>query len=454
MFEQEYRAEMNRVELSRGRMKKISDAMVEKRSLARPGRRLGRALLVAAAICAVLTASVLALSPGLRERLAQALGRFGPYSQTVAGAAATDQDYEITAVSAVTDQFRLRIYLEVKDLTGERIVDEHNRIWCRVVRKWPSENQIIGEITPSGSCISYDPETHTALFELGLTGYCQSAAQEELELSVLSILPRVYDFEGTQPLSREQIAEETLETITLDNGRTVVAPDQNPAPLAGVDPELAELSSMGFCPDGRLYVLFRLADGADLGESGALTTAFVDGVFPQEEGGAELDGFEFEWAGRTYSGLSFHVGPEDRNRLTFMSGYGRVSLGEVVRGNWVLSFQVENMPSLELTLTGGGDERLPDCLTLSPLGAVLSGDAQVQYRGNSRFAVKMEDGTYFESVQRAAAVVGETGETCLGNWDFAEPLELGQAVAVELGEWYISLRGEDAGTVYPIDQHP
>lgn len=95
-----------------------------------------RLLAAAVLVCGALTTSALALSPTLRDYLAQALGSFTSYSQEPEGAVAVDQDVEIRVVSAVTDQYRMKIYVEAQDLTGEYFTDDRIRIWWEVPREW------------------------------------------------------------------------------------------------------------------------------------------------------------------------------------------------------------------------------------------------------------------------------------------------------------------------------
>ena len=91
------------------------------------GRELRSVCCWQALACGVLTVSVLALSPALREYLTQALGSFTPYSQELSGAT-VDQKVKVRVVSAVTDRYRVKLYVELTDLTGERIVDENTRL--------------------------------------------------------------------------------------------------------------------------------------------------------------------------------------------------------------------------------------------------------------------------------------------------------------------------------------
>lgn len=140
------------------------------------------------------------------------------------------------------------------------MTDGEIRLVCRIGRETQT-------LTTHGRCVGYDPDSHTALFEVSEFWEEASGLEEELTLEVISMWPRYYSF-GGEPLPLEEVTGRTLDCMTLENGQVVVAPGQTPAPLEGF--EWAELSSMGFAEDGTFQVLFRLAEGADPEESDIL----------------------------------------------------------------------------------------------------------------------------------------------------------------------------------------
>ena len=75
-------------------------------------RRPLRTGLMAAAICAALAVTAVAVSPPLRETLIQFLGSFEPYAQEVEGVSATDQGIELRVVRvlAYKHTWRRRIW--------------------------------------------------------------------------------------------------------------------------------------------------------------------------------------------------------------------------------------------------------------------------------------------------------------------------------------------------------
>lgn len=116
---------MEQIELSPDQREHLVRAMLQEQPRRKRKRAPVRLLLAAALACGVLTISVLALSPALREYLTQALGSFAPYSQELSGATAVDQKVKVRVVSAVTDRYRVKLYVELTDLTG-------NGLWTRI----------------------------------------------------------------------------------------------------------------------------------------------------------------------------------------------------------------------------------------------------------------------------------------------------------------------------------
>lgn len=86
MTGQKYRRAMEQIELSPDQREHLVRAMLQEQPRRKRKRAPVRLLLAAALACGVLTISVLALSPALREYLTQALGSFAPYSQELSGA--------------------------------------------------------------------------------------------------------------------------------------------------------------------------------------------------------------------------------------------------------------------------------------------------------------------------------------------------------------------------------
>lgn len=266
------------------------------------------------------------------------MGGFAPYSLEIDRSSAVDQDFEITVLSAVTDRYRLKLYVQLQDLTGERMLDENTRIWCKVQRDTGEENVL-------SDCVAFDPDTHTALFEINEEREEPSDLQEDIRFWVGYVWPQVYEFATSEPLPKELISKEVLDSMTLDDGQVVLKPGQTPAPLSGFDK--ASLSSMGFAADGTFQVLVQLADGGLLEsmqgrrESLLLTNLYLDGA-PN----TDSEDIRFELDGNSYMGISFpNVSPEDLDQLTLSDAYGTVLMSEPIFGEWEVPFQVEKLSS-------------------------------------------------------------------------------------------------------------
>ena len=141
-------AELAPVRLTASRKAAILAASSEV-GTSRRGGRPWRVGLTAAALCAALVMTAVAASPSLREALAHMLGGFEPYAQEVEGASVMDQGIQMTVLSAVADSEDGRVYLELRDLEGDRL----------------TEFTLLDERATTGY---YDPEERTLLVELRL----------------------------------------------------------------------------------------------------------------------------------------------------------------------------------------------------------------------------------------------------------------------------------------------
>ena len=144
-------------------------------------RKLGavRVALIAAAACLLLAGTALAASPELRGMLADALGGFAPYAHEQEGEAYVIDGIEFKVVSALADDFTVRVYVEARDLEGDRLrklkLNEFGSVYGAVVI--PAEDT--GAVTGSscgGECLAYDSQTKTAL--LAITSWGQVMADD------------------------------------------------------------------------------------------------------------------------------------------------------------------------------------------------------------------------------------------------------------------------------------
>lgn len=158
---EDYRREMDKIGPSDAQLARLKTALSARRKTRRWPLR---AALIAAATCAALAVSVVAASPDLRARLADLLGAFAPYAQTVEGASYVSDGIEITVVSAMADGAFVKVYAEARDCEGDRL--DTNSIVCGSIER---EDGYTGEgltRSVSGSkCLGFEESTGTLLLE-------------------------------------------------------------------------------------------------------------------------------------------------------------------------------------------------------------------------------------------------------------------------------------------------
>lgn len=301
-------------------------------------RRPLRTGLMAAAICAALAVTAVAVSPPLRETLIQFLGSFEPYAQEVEGLSATDQGIELRVVRVLADKNGGTAYLEAEDLVGERL---HESAALESYRD---------------PCIAYDAEADTVLFALALDDIapCQMQTGDVYTVEFSRVLPAVEPFFA--PLPWELLTGERLDTLTVatekyisgerrEETRTVLVPGQTPAELGT---ELCSLSSMGFDQDGAFHIQLRLADGVG-GEYGYLQTGM-----PQVEWEVGAIGeihTTFQWEGISYYDIRFRtLTAEHFGQFRIDHIWGELTMGQPIEGEWTLSFPLELLQERTIAL--------------------------------------------------------------------------------------------------------
>lgn len=174
---------------------------------ARRGLGAAKIALIAAAACVLLVGTALAASPGLRELLSAALGGFEPYAQEQDGQAYEMDGLEVRVLSAMADQDTIRVYVQLKDLEGDRLSDHINAMGLvDVPAPPPTDASGVRGNTFGARCLGYDGEAKTALMVCTTWG----RVYEDLSDAEL-ILFHVYD---TQTL--EDISIDTTLHIPLD----------------------------------------------------------------------------------------------------------------------------------------------------------------------------------------------------------------------------------------------
>ena len=139
-----------------------------------------KAALIAAAACLLLVGTALAASPELRGMLAEALGGFAPYAHEQTGDVYVIDGIEFKVVSALADDFTVRIYVEARDLEGDRLSKlDLNKFGSAFGGVVIPEQDTGGDISASVGgcmCLAYNEETKTAL--LAITSWGQVMADD------------------------------------------------------------------------------------------------------------------------------------------------------------------------------------------------------------------------------------------------------------------------------------
>ncbi len=356
MMDEQYRRELERVHMADAFRQELIETMTATSEEEKPvKKRVFRTALIAAALCAALAVTALAVSPTLREALAEALGSFAPYSQKVEGVSAVDKGIQIKVVSALMDEVDGTAYVEVTDLEGDRLGPdmELREGWHR--------------LRPE----AYDPETRTALFAVPLNVAINELEQgwtEALELSFEQLQPGAVELYGEKQerwlpdgtrlvwyngvdipktcYAARPLATRTLtETEKADNpddcaDLSVLVPGQTPADLGC---EYVSLSSAGFDAEGALHIQLEMAPGAYLKDDSDLMIHITPGLRNEDIGlpnGLEVESVILE--GGKYLDVAFpDVGAEHLSLLPDAIVTGEVYTAPAIEGTWELAFPYE-----------------------------------------------------------------------------------------------------------------
>lgn len=493
MFREEYRREMEAISPTKAQMGRLLAAMEEEKPMKKQMFRTG---LLVAALCAALSVTALAVSPGLREALAEALGSFGPYSRTVEGVFAVDRGIEIRVVSALMDEDDGTAYLEVRDLEGDRL-GEDMRVKMNVSGHWMAP-------------IAYDEATKTALFAVDLLApineirmgrqeelviACEAVMTGRIELPCEEVSQLVdgteYGWEKGTDIPKALYTKETLKTRPLTEkekeghasnhwATPVLLPEQTPADLGS---PYFSLSSLGFDKNGVFHVQLALAQGYYLSNAYGLDLDLFPGYWPEDLGldrGLSRRCILLE--GGRYVDMSFQeIGPEDMDKLPDATVTGVVYSQPPIWGEWRLSFPQVIQPVQEVLLGGafGGVEGVgleKVQLTAMSLRLTFSG-ADHPYMGGQKLHLFCRDGSVLRlgNFGQTALYQNEAGEMADGytltyeqrfgtdgwkyrgerdSWSYPRAVEPEEVVGFSWGLWYVPLEGDAAGQGYWLPQMP
>lgn len=128
-------------------------------------------ILLAAVLAALLTFSALAAAmPALREALKNALGSFTEQSQPITGIVVEDNGIEVRPVAALSDNGMTCVYVEIQDKTSDRLNSDYD---VQIEIDQPLDDAPVHLGTMSNR-ISYDAQTHTALYQARRPGSVQA----------------------------------------------------------------------------------------------------------------------------------------------------------------------------------------------------------------------------------------------------------------------------------------
>lgn len=438
-------------------------------------------VLIAAALCVVLTITALAVSPTLREALLKALGSFAPYSQTIEGLSVVDQGIEVRVVSALSDGNVAQVYYEIQDLTGDRL-DEFTQddLMVPLPCNWGEEGGpqwVSAGSTAIGGLIQYDKETRTALMVGAVLGKGPSAERLVLGLDIYEIQPGKHH--ESIPVDPAWIGPEPLKSLTLENGKSVLAPGQNPRPL---ESEFFSLSSFGYGEDGMLHFQVRLNEGMDDSQWERSEVHYRGGWSYAEGNQGGPRSFRYtqntDYKGMTEEEMEI-AAPETRFQVDGVTYYdcrtgitpADVAEGDVewveyantwldtrpaIRGEWELEVPVEMVETTQVDMTGAQttiNGVTARTLYLSVLGATLESDPN----GSANtlgypMTLYLSDGRVIPQIDSDGPF--HAGRYAVNHWTFSEPVEPEQVTAVAIGMWYIPLENGVGQPGHWLDKQP
>lgn len=431
---------------------------------------------------AVLIAAILALTGaalavgGNWDAVVRALGSFTPYAQEVAGVSATDGGLRVSVEAALSDKGYTTAYVSVTDLTGDRLSE--GTVY----------NGYIGN-----ECVSYDPETRTALFAIPLW---QRDFNDDGTVTLVfrSFQPGMKKLFGLG-LSDDALSGETRESRLLTEAEregnrwnsgtepVVLLPDQNPSALEGTD--LIWISSSGFDGNGVYHVLFETADGMTCESSPMPYLSFDDREAPSSYHVNTL-----RFGDGRYLDVSY---PDRVTRENFPhlvlnkketpdSGHVDALLYTVgpIRGDWTLTFTPETLPErslaisdtlsgMELTRVGLTSISLRLELTSAggtpayyPMSVFLADGSRIDFTGwadiedvdseRSMEKVVLEDGSVMYRVD--ASKEEPSRRHFAVTWSFPAPIDPEQVVGFSLGYRMYPISGDSAGPGSWLDKLP
>lgn len=417
------------------------------------------AVLAAAAVA--LTTTALAAGPVIGGMLQKALGAFTPYAQTQEGIV-EKEGIQVKVLSALTDGLCAKVYLEVTDLTGDRLKNASISGKLKLT--------LDGETSWAEGCrvVDYDPETKTAL--VCLERNSGIFFQNEINTTVLlsDLQPGRYVVQGQEEVSLEGLTSEPVPSQVLPTGETVLIPNETERELTGG----ISLAAVGFGDDGRFHTLFRLPDEAILERSWCMATprsqAVSDSGDPfwgatvgesgrspySQDGTYDENTVAFEQDGKKYYDISYVRRPGGRSLPESLAPITCVyKTEEPVEATWELPVTLRPVETITSPLCGLIDHNALKELRLSPLGVVLvSNSTDWTQIGGYPLTVFLSDGSSFHP---ESGIHGHQKDgPNMARWEFDRPIEVNDITGVALGCWMIPVENGVAGEGYWLPSLP
>ena len=451
---EQYRQEMERLAPQQRALEQLC-AMVEgETEMKRSGYLSIRAAAVLVCAALMVTAAAAAAVPAVWEGLANRLGVFAPYAQTVEGAACTGQGIKLQVLSALSDGLETQVYFSVADVEEDRLdqcLSLKGQLVTGTEKGSPGAPISAGDVgTGNFKLISYDPDTKTALFSAGIFYGDQAGPRQEARLTITEMSTRTGT--GYRGISCASVTGETMETLPAGEGAEIIfrpsdvlgrehldaaipsqtvvlAPEQNPVPLEGTQDMW--VSSMGFASDGCFHIRLGLAEGVRPEERGFFSVLGV--------GDETLETYQQTLVEGGMDILYPLLHPEDLELIRgcearFYGPYARP--GTVIEGVWAVDFPLEYHPSVTLDWSGELAGRQVRQVTLSPLSVTMHSDDPGGFHAATLYAVRWDGSTVAAAPDTGRYLnVSETGEPVwetFNTWKFEEPVDLEEVTALTL----------------------
>lgn len=250
MLNDAYKQEMDRLTLDEDFRQRLVSAMTQENPRSQKKWRSFRIVCVAAAVCAALVGSALALSPTLRDIILTSLDFRAAYA-TELFVGIEDLGIEIDAQSALTDGRVVRLYFTVQDPTGVFFLeDTDNNIFVEPITQ-------DGEGSNGGTgleLVSYAPETQTGLYVFSRGLYPDNTNPIVAAKFTMSYFTPGQRYAGATFFGpADGNCDLPLETLncTHEGDAIVLCPGQTPC---DINADEVAISSMGFGEDGYYHV--------------------------------------------------------------------------------------------------------------------------------------------------------------------------------------------------------